>query len=176
MLLNGFVSIVSLKYCSLARGLKSASQKKVAACSLETMAIQNQQCPFPPAPIYLKILPNIANMKKFILPHSFFFFNLCLSFLLADTRMHPVLKGLGVTEKAISFIMVGFNGNKVKSSCDQGSLAQAPVPSDPLPVDSVKEKQPGVHSGGLRCTCANSVRQALVPWWVFWPQVFAAAC
>lgn len=68
----------------------------------------------------------------------------------SDTRMHPVLKGLGITDKAISFIMDSSNDNKVKSSCDQGSLAKAPMPSQPLPVDAAKERQPGVRGRGLR--------------------------
>lgn len=90
--------------------------------------------------------------------------------------MHPVLKGLGIVDRAISFIMDSSNGNKVKSNCDQGSLAKAPMTTDPLPVDAAKERQPGVHGGGLRCTCANGVRKVLVSWWGFWPRVSAAAC
>lgn len=32
----------------------------------------------------------------------------------ADTTMHPVLKNLGITDKAISFINKSVNGDKVK--------------------------------------------------------------
>lgn len=97
-------------------------------------------------------------MKKKINLHNEIYSE-SLSLSLSDTRMHPVLKGLGITDKAISFIMDGSDGDKVKSSCDQGSLAKASMPSDPLPVDAAKERQPGVRGGGLRRTCANGVRQ-----------------
>lgn len=60
-----------------------------------------------------------------------------------------MLKGLGITDKAISFIMDSSNGNKVKSSCDQGSLAKAKIPLDLLPLDAAKARQPGVEGGGL---------------------------
>lgn len=46
--------------------------------------------------------------------------------------MHAVLKGLGITDQAISFVVDSSNGNKVKSSRAQGSLAKGPTPPDPV--------------------------------------------
>lgn len=104
-----------------------------------------------------------------------FILNLSLIFA-ADTRMHPVLKGLGITDRAISFVVDSSNGSEVKSSRAQGSLAKGPTPPRPVAaVDAARESQPGVHGGGLRCTCANGVRQARVSRWRLCPLVSAAA-
>lgn len=88
----------------------------------------------------------------------------------ADTRMHPVLKGLGITDRAISFVVDSSNGSEVTSSRARGSLAKGPTPPRPVAVvDAARESQPGVHGGGLRCTCANGVRQARVSRWLLCP-------
>lgn len=98
------------------------------------------------------------------------------SYFPADTKMHPVLKNLGITDKVISFVVDSVNGNQVKKRRAQTLPAKrsnkAPFANVPsltralmwvhvLPVDV--EESPARRAWWRdEMACVNSVRQALV--------------
>lgn len=67
----------------------------------------------------------------------------------ADARMHAVLKGLGITDQAISFVVDSSNGNKVKSSRAQGSLGGG---SDMTSESNSSQPTSVSRIGGIICT------------------------
>lgn len=58
------------------------------------------------------------------------------SYFPADTKMHPVLKNLGITDKVVSFVVDSVNGNQVKKRCAQTLPAKR---SDKASCASIRE-------------------------------------